>query len=537
MSRLPDRITAEYLANMAQCLQIEDVVLLPVPKLTRQDLTNIKKIVLDNAKISKLLPKYCRGNLPYESARNILGRLVTLYDKYAEELIDAGMKIWKDPDWIEVLPAAVRGYLKNHAAFFMYDHLDLHNLGADDRLIGFECKLLWRGMYGNIFDAAKLGYQNTNPQLANKVDATCNRTGAIHWTVRSFHQRGWHLDRAYALATIVAYNLRHILSRQEQINLRIALLTHDGRMPVMGDEIIEFDPAAFCEVENYHRLIRSKAMIREQRRYGFSAEEIIRAVSGVGYLGKLTDIIDKISYGSMDLWQLYMIHGMQEKKPCWLHMLCNLVEDSPELYTVWDSIGLRDGRVFIADPDRLANVLLARVLMFRWGYYNPDSRSTPTILAKSVLGCKYATGQMRADDFHHTSLCKLDDIIEKFVGHRAIMHLTPFRGDPRVETFATLEEAYRREKEIFGQGVVLSAIEDCRGKINPATHFLVQTPDGRIMPFHDAYPKKADKIHRITHISKPIYLMYLNNLRIPSDSYFQMREFKLQQFAQRGQLV
>jgi len=534
MPRWPKWITAKYMWQMTHCLRIGDLVIFPRSRPTTNDLRDLKKLVLAKDKIRKFLPGYLQ---------RIYTGFENLYREHIDDLPPRALKKLRDPDWMEKLPNSIQASLRYHRTFLRYeDDIFVNNAFAPlifNTFIGFEYMLLRKGLLYDVYYACELWRQRGNPQLSNKTDPVCSELGIGLSERRSVQTREMHCLDMYPLATLVAYNNRHRLSRHFRKNFRAFAPVHDRFIPPMGDEIMEMDMAAFCEVQNIKRLSEIEKWEIMRRKRGISNKSIFGATCGEGVAGDAGDKIDKISYTALDLTYFFRLHwGKAGPKPAWLKRIFSIVEACPELCTVWDSIVIDDGKVYFADPIRLDALITVRALNFRHNYYSEHSRSDKTILAKSVLGYLYASGKINRYDFQEKNRGYFDELINDFVGHWHIMEHAGFAmGNPRVETFTTPEDAFRREKDLFDRGIVLSAIEDVRGKINPATHFLVQASSGDILPFAEAYPQKAEIIHKICHISRPIYLMYLQNLKVPLDSYLKMREYKRMQFAQRGQIV
>jgi len=527
---------------MKHCLRIGDLVILPGSKPTKNDLRNLKQLVLADDKVRKILPSYLQRSTEDEPPERIFLGFENLFREHMDDLSPRLLKKLRDPDWLRKLPSSVQASLRYHLTFQRYeDDSFVNNAFAPliyNSFIGFEYMLLQKGLLYEVYQACELWRQRGNPQLSNKTDPVCSELGIGLAERRSVQTREMHCLDMYPLATLVTYNNRRSLSRHFRENFRAFAPVHDCFIPPMGDEIMEMDMAAFCEVRNITRLSEIEKWKIMGRKRGISNKFVFGAANGEGVGGDAGDKIDKISYTALDLTYFFRLHwGIDGPRPAWLKRIFSIVEACPDLCTVWDSIVIDGENVYFTDPVRLDALITVRALNFRHNYYSEFSRSDKTILAKSVLGYFYSSGKISRFDFQEKTRGYFDELIDDFVGHWHLMERAGFStGNPQVETFATLEEAYHREKELYDREIVLSAIEDCRGKIKPATHFLVQMPNGDILPFAEAYPGKAEIIHKICQISRPIYLMYLQNLHIPLDSYLQMREFKRMQFSQRGQI-
>lgn len=540
------RITADFFRQTNRCLRLTKDILIvpPIPReeLTRYDLLALRNRAISDKTIQKILPDHLCERLAYENPKEILWALKRLYLDHCKSFSrrTAGKKSrkWRDPAWVEKLPRATQIVLqynalhsekyKWHDALYCFDY----------PYLGFNYVLKMDGRVGDLTSVSRIWRQQEHPQLSNKCDPITRLLDKGCLEKRSRQRRLWHELDNYVVNVLVGFNLRDHLSPYQRRNFSAAGLLHDNQIPLWGDEVMEIDLAAFCEEANFRYTFKNRQWGKYRKKHGLSDTKIMDAVQGRGLPGDIQDKNDKITYSALDTANLVEIYrdSPQIMKIPWLYKLCDLVTGNPDLFTIWDCIEIRDGKVFFTDPSRVGDFLTARAIMFRNVYYGEYSRSTGTTLTKSVVDLLYWRGIFKREDFYTKSLEEMDARVGNFVGHPNIMQFGDRSGNPRLETFANPEEAYRREKELYDRGIVLSAIEDCRGKIKPATHFLVQTPDGRILPFAEAYPKKAAIIHKICQISRPIYLMYLNSLIIPDESYRQMREYKRQQFAQRGQI-
>jgi hypothetical protein len=171
---------------------------------------------------------------------------------------------------------------------------------------------------------------------------------------------------------------------------------------------------------------------------------------------------------------------------------------------LWDAVEVCGGDVVVNDPDRLADFLRLRALLFENLYYHPAARFTEHVVARIVIGHLYRTGVLTRDALLQMIDRELEVRIEAFTG--IPIETTRSGSYPSVETFSTREQAERREFGILSEsGDAVTLIEEFHGGTNAGLHLLVR--DGtRVKSFREARRGEAEAIEEIITSTEPFRL-------------------------------
>ncbi|MFA5926020.1 MAG: hypothetical protein WC831_03715 [Parcubacteria group bacterium] len=561
MPHHPEWITADYLTKMTRCLPIGDVWLMPQQIIRYEKFTDIINLPYflrywaeKIEKLHFLIPaidkfdshfrafKQNKLSLEWDeedirvAARNLfrmfLERLGEIYWEYFrlnnDGFSDKRLKTLNEPAWMKKMPKAVRGDLRAKGAVNRFDQPWLvPNLP----FTGISYLLNDNGLFAAIDKVLYLRRLMGILQLSNLMDPS--RT----YSQGFIHTRFVHSMDTYVIMLLILYNNRHILPKKLFKSLAVAALIHDLATPAGGDGTKIIDPDYFCEERNLPEYIKlySAGWKKVCESLNLIEEIIFQSVRGLGLCGKILDVADKLAYSSRDTsiflnrfdTGMKLIYSEDYREIQWRSGI------QPPLYSAWDSVKIVGQEVVFLNPKKLGDAMHGRALMCKNFYFNAYARSFEAILAKCVLSYLYAKKLINRSLLYQITDRDLEGIVSKFTGVPFAFHASHALGRITTETFASLEAAKKREAEIIKDGNFFVTIEDTRGRIKPATHFLVRTPEGKICPYSEACPEEAGHIQSIVTLEKALFLHYLENTEIQPEAAEKLRIFQKEELGRR----
>lgn len=319
------------------------------------------------------------------------------------------------------------------------------------------------------------------------------------------HTRYQHVCDTAALATLMGRNVK--LDEIEMEVLRLAAITHDALTPAGGDMVKEFDDGAFDEDAHYEWLLQRFDWSSIRSKYKIPRVQLIETVQGLGRLGALLDIADKIAYISRDT--AMFLKGDSSGSP-FDKRIRTLVKLRPAICAWWDSVALDGSRVYVRDLETLGDFLELRVLMFREVYYG-DRTKFLRLFMSPILEYFYETKLLSGGQLLRQDDRDLDQLIGGLTG-LALNCFDGRMGNPNVEYHDTLESAHARVVELLEIGNPFSVVREIGKFIKPASHFLVDDGGG-IVSYREARPDRAAEIELLSKPQPPVRLYYLEGAR------------------------
>lgn len=409
----------------------------------------------------------------------------------------------KEPPWTENVSPRMKRFLR--MGWLQSDNFDplailpyRNELGFsfsvhDDDLIHKVSSALNVFRLGQI---RQLGFLH-DPVMNELVD-DCSGIGMLFE-----HTRYMHSLTVMATASLMSLNCG--LNDHDMLHLRVAALTHDVLTPAGGDSIKFIDPDAFDEDAHYPEIFKNNPeWDRVRVRFSLDEELLAEIVRGEGILGRLLDLADKTSYVAHDL-DAYMMDNDPRtfqyfKSPASImeiwrfqsgagHPLCNL----------WDCVVIKNDQVVVTDGGRLAEFLKLRALMFHHLYYNPKARYREQMLGILIVEPLYRKGVITREQLIKTNDQTLYGVLNYMTGCKDL-NWALARSDvaPEIESYPNLDIARARVRElVFQDNPPLVMFEEFPAVSVKATQYLVQTRDGEIASFAEAYPEETAEILRL----------------------------------------
>jgi hypothetical protein len=498
--RLNTRITSYHLRTSDALTRRDDIVYLPDP-MTAGEMASIFDDRSARAVYAELFPD--RPLLHNDHH----GLVFWLEMAYREQFRYRTQR--QEPTWMERMPIAFRRYVRGQMAAFYADEAhycvlpNFPHTGAPYAIFEGGLTEQTHRLFGleRLQGIRQLAFLH-DPLAVDIHEPSIVLSGQLYP-----HTRYVHSHDVMALATLIGLNVG--LTQPELNALRVAALTHDVLTPAGGDMIKLVDPVAFDEDLHYPAFIRDLCLKHSNEWqilrtvYRVDAQLLAETVQGNGTLNALLDIADKIAYVARDA-ACFAERGREigpVGDPIGLRIVKSLLERSPYVCDLWDTVELvRDKPVF-RDPDRLADFLHLRARLFRHFYYYHGARFLEYTVGKVVVQYLYDQHLITREDLLKHQDHWLETRIAQFLGveHFWGLQSTTF-GQPETHWYPTLAEATAREDELLQQGHCFVLVEALPNRCKPATHWRVR--DGRrIRPFREARPEAAAEIERVAELS------------------------------------
>ncbi len=427
-----------------------------------------------------------------------------------------------EPEWVQLLEPEVQSYLRVR---FLQDAIDPLAIVGALPYAGFSYLIEEGGLCHDVVNQLGLHRLHNVAQLGllqNPVVGADEKqsVGTIYR-----HSRYVHSLDVCALITLMAYN--NNLPESDRIHLQVAALTHDILTPAGGDSIKRYNATLFDEDVGYPAIFTREVWPALKEKYNLDEQKLADLIMGKGMLGRFLDLADKLAYVSRDVF--YFIQSLPHRTPDGLSkeqaVIRDLVTRFPYICGLWESIEIVDGQVAISNPLGLANFLKLRATMFKALYYNPSARFHEDVTAKLFAGYLMREGSLTKAQLLHTTDAFLYHELGKVTGLAGVLDhcYSPFK--PRVETFATVEEANRREQEFLGNKKMMTHLEVRKSFTSAGTASFLVRIGREVKPFKEVLPEDAADIEAIMAMPNPVwlYIFSIEDLKMPASLLKQLR--------------
>lgn len=184
-----------------------------------------------------------------------------------------------------------------------------------------------------------------------------------------------HTRRDHSILTAVL--MKKVLARagfseKERAAPVLTAACHDIAMPAGGDATKRIDPENLDEEKNFRWVMEQDGLAEKwKKQFGFDVSMASEWVQNKHLIGKLLDVLDKISYTAVDCYHIGRL-GQQTESKSKIVSLCN---QYPLIMDVWQDIQFTTDKTNFgfSDPGRLFQFLLLRVHEHKETLFNPDS--------------------------------------------------------------------------------------------------------------------------------------------------------------------
>ncbi len=338
------------------------------------------------------------------------------------------------------------------------------------------------------------------------------------------HSRYEHSLDVMAIATCIAHNCE--IQGTELNALRFAALTHDILTPAGGDATKRVSPAELDEDANFRKVFQQSDFAALQRRYALDPELIFATIQNEGLLGRILDIADKLAYVSRDLAS-YLVHvepsqSDRELLPNEYEQITAYARHIPDLCSVWESFTRIDNQLVCTDPERLADFLYVRLLLFRQFYANPATRFHEATTIKLILEHMYQTGTVTIDRLLSMGDGQLEDEMAGLLGlHPYELCAAAGVGTPAFCTVATQAAAHAYCQQLARDGLYPVLYEHLQPFLKRSSNkFLVTTPNGTIGLLSDMYPALEAQLLAVEQLDQPWAVYWLTDFNPRTSELF-----------------
>jgi len=232
------------------------------------------------------------------------------------------------------------------------------------------------------------------------------------------HSRYVHSLDVMALATCIGRNCK--ITGPELKSLQFAALTHDILTPAGGDATKRVSPTELDEDTNFGKVFEKKEFPRLRDRFQLDPELIFSTIQNEGFLGRILDIADKLAYVARDL-PSYLINVEpseveRQLLPNEYEQLSVYARNAPDICGVWESFRRHGDLLVCHDPERLADFLYVRLLLFRQFYANPATRFHEATTVRIVLEHLFETKVVTIDQLLTINDLQLEDLMSEVLG-------------------------------------------------------------------------------------------------------------------------
>ncbi|MBZ1348615.1 MAG: hypothetical protein KYQ20_02575 [Candidatus Nealsonbacteria bacterium] len=193
------------------------------------------------------------------------------------------------------------------------------------------------------------------------------------------HTRQDHSILTAALMKVVL--ARNGFSEEESIAPVLTAAYHDIAMPAGGDFTKRIDPKNLEEEKNFTWVMERNGLAEKwNKKFGFDISLANEWVQDKHLIGKLLDVLDKISYTALDCWHIGQLSRHEESK------IVSLCVQHPLIMDVWQDIKFTPDKTNFgfSNPDRLFQFLLLRAYAHKELFLNPDSLTVEYFFKQKV---------------------------------------------------------------------------------------------------------------------------------------------------------
>jgi hypothetical protein len=237
----------------------------------------------------------------------------------------------------------------------------------------------------------------------------------VHYALPLFSHTRWiHSWICAGMAEIIL--ARNGFTLAERAPLVLAIAYHDVATPAGGDSVKRVDPGLLDEENNFAYVLGKHGLVeRWSRLYGFDVNQASAWVKNLGVGGRLLDVIDKMSYVSLDCYYIGWMRNNEVGRHCLAH---------PLFMDVWQEIRFTPDkqRFAFTDPDRLYQFLLARAYVSQELYFSPRCRILDFELEHLVRPL-FAKGLITKENLLDWDFTRLQLKLAEYYAQREVMPL------------------------------------------------------------------------------------------------------------------
>jgi 5'-deoxynucleotidase YfbR-like HD superfamily hydrolase len=329
------------------------------------------------------------------------------------------------------------------------------------------------------------------------------------------HTREGHslLAAAYAETMMVISGK----SRNETKKVVVAALLHDVATVAGGDAMKMVAPEELDEEMLAERLLKRDPILPFLREEKLDPDEILAIIRNEGLLGKVLDLVDRLSYTALDSFHFSELYHLEDEATAdWPQHIkyyqekgraaTQIVDTTPNLFDFIFDFRVTDDGVCCRDAEALGKFLELRAVMHRDLYLDAYAHIAEVFLAPYCDAVYRKQGVERLLEMDNRELY---DEVAKLVGHDSGASITPWmeqllqQYDVHIDELDTEENVADFKETLTRMGRVPIHELDFRRGFNSNTNLLVCTNEGTT-PFYVEQPAIAQRIEQIVDQVKTI---------------------------------
>ncbi|MFA6536647.1 MAG: hypothetical protein WC250_00750 [Candidatus Paceibacterota bacterium] len=494
------KYTASSLSRAVSPTLLEDTWYLPTQKPSKACLGRLAKMASNR--------RFCRTAQIRPINQSWLGVYAPLQSAYERQRLESQV----EPAWLRSLEPAIKRSLQ-------FDWLI--GEGTDPLAIvprldhaGFGYIISDEGLIADTSHALRLFRLQGIKQLALLHDPVLRENNREVGAMPFDHTRWLHVLTASAMATLIIGNNPTLKPISNLI--RVAALSHDALTPAGGDTTKLIDPDLFDEDKHFPDLFELPDWPSLRDRYYLDEAELYQTIQGEGVAGQVLDVVDKLSYTNHDLYA-YLGRSVvrfterkeldSESYSAGFFQILDHATAHRNICGVWDSVRIVGGDVVFSSPERLANFLKLRVMMFRQLYHNPVSRFLEYLVSKAITKAMFLDGFVTREELLTYGDAWLEGQIDKYMGKNFCIPIYGWTGQYKLEHFPNEAAALTEAIKFKADDRTMVLLDDFKSNVKSgADKFLVRRR-GKTVTLREARPDLAEEMDELLVKKEGVFLI------------------------------
>lgn len=312
------------------------------------------------------------------------------------------------------------------------------------------------------------------------------------------HKRFDHSLFSALMAEVIL--ARNGFTPKQRAPIVLTIACHDIATPAGGEPVKRIDPKKLDEEVNFAFILERSGLAEKWAKlFHFDLKKASSWVKNQGVMGLLLDVLDKISYVSLDCYHLGCMFNGKVRQYCL---------NNPLFINVWEDIRFTPDkkRFAFVSSERLFVFLLARAYEHQELLLNPEARRLDFYLTRLVKPL-YERGLITKEQLLTWGNDQLESKLGEYYQEEEIKNRLFSPDDYEWKVFKTEDE----QKE-FCQKVGGDRLEHTEkiSEFNPCLDWPVFVGKNKIVPLKDCLSrKKIDLLKDIVKSVKGYYVYYL----------------------------
>jgi hypothetical protein len=359
----------------------------------------------------------------------------------------------------------------------------------DEDESGVFFQMIRNRYFSRLGGISQLGY--LVPARPESLD---QNTSIVYTSPTFLHTRLTHcLITAILMELVLAKNR---FNKKQRFPIVLTAGFHDIAIPAGGDPVKNIDPEELDEEKNFSLVLKESDLIKKwQKDFNFNLKQAQKWVENEGVFGLLLDVLDKISYTTLDCYALGRERSGRIRDFCLKH---------PFVSDIWQDIEFtKDKTKFgFKSKERLYDFLTLRALEHIELLFNPESRKLDLLLAKEIKPL-YKKNVITKEQLLSIDNSMLEYYLRQIKPNAIKSFLEPDNMD--WQKFKTKKEAKEFSLKIDKNKI--ERIEKIK-PFNPGLHFPIIL-ENDIKPLKDVLePTKIKELESLAHERAGYYVFY-----------------------------